>query len=67
MRAFQVEMAWLAMGAIVSLVWRRGLRSHRQAIEDAEAGTSESPWMVTRMPAIVMVWEETGGEEELVP
>lgn len=53
---------------MVSLVWRRGWRSHRQAIEDAEGGSSESPWTVTRMPAIVKVCDETDGSAvECVP
>jgi hypothetical protein len=52
---------------MVSLVWRRGFSSQRHAIEDAEAGTSERPWMVTRMPPMVMVCEEMGGVEAFVP
>lgn len=60
-RAFQARIAEAAMGDIVSLVWRRGWRSHRQAIEGIEGGSSERPWTVTRMPAMVNVCVEMVG------
>ena len=58
MREFQAEMIRLAIGAIDSRVCKRGCRSHSEAISVAEEGMSERPWMVTRMPAMVKVWEE---------
>lgn len=58
-----VEMIWLASGAIVSFVCRRGCRSQRQAIEDAFEGISDKPWTSTKMPAMVWVCLETVGEE----
>ena len=57
-------MTRLAIGAMVSFVCKRGLRSHRQATDDGEAGSSSRPWTSTRMPAIMMVLEETGRSDE---
>ena len=52
---------------MVSFVWRRGFSSQRQAIFVAVGGISARPWTVTRMPAMVKVEAETGGEGAEVP
>src|SRR5690242_4618222 len=65
--AFQAEMICEAMGAMVSLVCRRGFSSQRQVMEVAVEGSSASPWMVTRMPAMVKVRAETVGAAAEVP
>ena len=54
-------MTWPAMGAIVSFFCNRGCKSHKHATEEAEEGSSERPWTVTRMPAIVKVCADTEG------
>lgn len=52
---------------MVSFVWRRGFSSQRQAMDVAVGGSSARPWTVTRMPAMVKVCVETGGEGGEVP
>lgn len=47
---------------MVSLVCRRGFKSHRQETDEQLEGSSARPWTVTRMPAMVKVWAETAGE-----
>jgi hypothetical protein len=64
-RVFQARITWVAIGAMVAWVCRRGCSSQRHATEVVEEGSSERPWMVTRMPAMVMVWEETAVVEAL--
>ena len=64
-RVFQARITWVAIGAMVAWVWRRGCSSQRHATEVVDAGSSERPWRVTRIPAMVMVWEDTAVAEAL--
>jgi hypothetical protein len=45
-------------GAISSLVWRRGWRSHRQPTVSHDGGSSSRPYTVVSMPAMWYVLDD---------